>query len=144
MTSLSYYRAPKSRLNTLIKQYESEALQAHNHAKLIRIILDDRKRTAKHREKLNSCAQDFCRKHHYKITDDLIKEIMAAFHCDEKYASSMADIIKRTVKNHDRRKRNAQILLLSERLPVAEIANDFDMSRQAVYKIIQQNKKDYF
>lgn len=145
------YKAPKAEIlgyidyyRSMMAHYQDQIHECQNFINKYQNILNDRERMKKHRDKLNRLAGEYINKYGSTLCGDYIAQIRAEFNCNEKYAAEMADIIRRRVKKADNDNRNNAIVLLSDHMTYDEIGKKYGISRQAVHKIVKNNKKEYF
>jgi len=146
-----HYRAPEAEIigaidyyKSLIHNLEGQIIDCEMNISKFQNILDNRANLKRHRERLNKMACQYVEKFERTLTGAYLDEIMKEFSVPKKQAIEIADLIRRNTRKYELNKRNAQIVLLSERLSLSEIANDFGISRQMVHRIVKQGKKDIF
>lgn len=138
------YKMPDHLIEQKISQYNDLIISHQMKIRDLKRIQSERAAVRKHRAKMNNIADYYLSSYNEREkSTDFINKIMIELRCERSYAESIAAIVRRTVAKKDQAKRNAQIILLSERLKVVELASMYNLSRQQVHNILK-DKPSYF
>jgi mevalonate kinase len=145
--SINYqlYKAPTSHLNQEIERFNEIIFHAESRILDIKRVKNSRKAMAEHRKRLNALAEQYISYYDPKRSkSEFIAKIRTILTCDTSYAEQVYEIIRKRVKSADTAKRNQKIVLLSEYMDKTKLARKFNLSRQQIHNIINDNRSTYF
>lgn len=133
------YRAPESELIRLREYHESCVRDAQNKLKDIDNVLQSRKAQKRYRQRLDNYGRQYIAEAGKSPSEALIWQIIRDLSCSRSYAEEIAAIARKNLEKERRRNRDARVQIMAElKIPVTDIAEREDLSRQQIYNILKK------
>lgn len=133
-----YTNAPRHEICRVIEWYRSIEEDARINIRRLESLLAERERYARYRRNLNEAAMCLADQVHGA---DIVAAVANATGTPPERAARIAGVVKVIHRKRARRARNDELVALSARIPVSQLARDYGLSRQTVSRIVNTHKK---
>lgn len=140
-----YYHAPTKEIDRVISFHRDIIQSSEFTISQLQALKRQRKAAQAYREKLNTIAHQYYKQYcKGEKSAPEPEKIALALNVDPARAAALADQIQAKVKKHYIESRNVQISLLADYMHITDISEKFNLSRQQVHKIVNQNIKERY